>query len=450
MEHSSDEGKVVQGERKVSNFLYRLYLLYLASYLLHLTARAAILAVIRFDLVLFAIITILLVLEGDKLKGRLRDECTTVLGILFLYVVISLPFVEWPGSVLRNNLSIFIKSIAFFFFTILIVDNERRLKGFVNVFIFCELFRVLEPLYLHLMYGYWGSNTYIGAGEFVDRLSGAPSDIINPNGLAFVIATVYPFIHYLWNGNKLLGRIGYVAVASMILYAMVLTMSRSGLVALAVIYWNIWLRSRHKLLMVAVAALAASLLWANMTDYQKDRYLSLTGSKEARSSATFYGRLGEYDTGFVTITKKPLVGHGLGTSLEAYFNVQNNPHISHVLYLEIWIELGIIGLAIYLMFIQRIYKMLNKVKKVLSQLHDLYSSLNLKDHQQDLIFYKNLLNILTSCFWMFMFFSLAQYGLSEIFWYLIAGLSVVLYRIVNTARHDAEKRLQVPIAVGRR
>lgn len=442
MPNLSGEGNIIQGGRIVSNFLYRLYLLYLASYLLHLTARASIFAVMRLDLVLFLMITILLVLESDKLKERFGNECSSILGILLLYIVISLPFVEWPGSVLRNNLPEFIKAIAFFFFTVLIIDNEHRLKGFVGVFVICELFRVLEPLYLHLMYGYWGSNTYIGAGEFVDRLSGAPSDIINPNGLAFVIATVYPFIHYLWNGKKLLGRMAYVAVIPMLLYAMVLTMSRSGLVALAVIGWNIWIHSRHKLFMVAVAVLAATLLWANMTDYQKDRYLSLTGTKEARSSATLYGRLSEYSTGFITIMKKPVVGHGLGTSLEAYFNIQHNPHVSHVLYIEIWVELGIIGLIIFLVFLRRIYRALNEAKKELSRMIDQYTSLNQVDHQRDVILYNNLLKILISCFWMFLIFSFAQYGLSEIFWYLLAGLSVVLLRMVNIAKTKRETLLQ--------
>lgn len=448
MPHLSGERNIIQGRRIVSNFLYRLYLLYLASYLLHLTARASLFAVIRLDLVLFLMITILLVLESDKLKERIGNECSSILGILLLYIVISLPFVEWPGSVLRNNLSEFIKAIAFFFFTILIIDNERRLKGYVSVFVICELFRVLEPLYLHLVYGYWGSATYIGTGEFADRLSGAPSDIINPNGLAFVIATVYPFIHYLWNGKNKLGRMAYVAVTPMLLYAMVLTMSRSGLVALAVIGWNIWIHSRHKLFMVGMAVLATSLLWANMTDYQKDRYLSLTGTKEARSSATFYGRLSGFSEGFVIIMNKPIVGHGLGTSREANYNLQSNAHVTHILYYEIWIELGLIGLVIFLVFLRRIYRALNEAKKELSRILDLYTSLNQVNHQRDVILYKNLLKILISCFWMFLIFSFSQYGLSEIFWYLLAGLSVVLLRMVNIAKTERETQLQSFSSIG--
>ena len=44
---------------------------------------------------------------------------------------------------------------------------------------------------------YWGDAAHIGGGEFLNRLSGAPSDVINPNGLAFVIIIALPFMYLL-------------------------------------------------------------------------------------------------------------------------------------------------------------------------------------------------------------------------------------------------------------
>ena len=60
-----------------------------------------------------------------------------------------------------------------------------------------QVWRVLEPLYMHLRSGYWGDFTSLGNWEYMDRLSGSPYDIINPNGLGFVIIMTLPLLHFL-------------------------------------------------------------------------------------------------------------------------------------------------------------------------------------------------------------------------------------------------------------
>src|ERR1700752_2810016 len=109
------------------------------------------------------------------------------------------------------------------------------------VFLCCQTFRVLEPVYLHVTIGYWGSSAHVSAWEAFDRLSGAPSDTVNPNGLAAIVLTIIPLLHYLTAG-KVLGRLTYVSVLPMLLWALVLTASRSGMVGLAGILGLVWLK----------------------------------------------------------------------------------------------------------------------------------------------------------------------------------------------------------------
>lgn len=419
------------GDKTVGNITFYLYLLYLSSYLLHFTARLHVLGAIRFDLVLFITVTLMLIAESDKLSGRFNNTSSQNLFILLGYIIISLPLVEWPGSVLRENVSNFIKVIAFFYFTILIIDTDTRLKQFVFVFMACEIFRIIEPLYLHFATGYWGDHTYLGAGEYANRLSGAPSDIINPNGLAFVIATVFPFVHYLWGSSTWKSKICYLFLVPMFLSALILTLSRSGLIALMVVIWDIFIKSSYKLLIVLLAVTISIVIWENLTDIEKDRYLSLTGSTEYRGSATFYSRIHGFSKGYTTILEKPIVGHGLGTSKEALFNKLGVPALSHILYEEVWIELGIIGFIIYMLFIKSIYDTLKDIGKKYIEINKLSSDENMYDVSNKGDYDRYLMNALFACFWMFLLFSFAQYGVSEFHWYLIAGLSTVLNRKIG-------------------
>ena len=69
-----------------------------------------------------------------------------------------------------------------------------------------QVWRVLEPLYMHLKSGYWGDYASLGNWEYMNRLSGSPYDIINPNGLGFVIIMTLPM-------TAVPGETGYDAAA---------------------------------------------------------------------------------------------------------------------------------------------------------------------------------------------------------------------------------------------
>ena len=183
-------------EYNVSNLLFWLYIYFIIDFFLHLSARIPGYGHIRPTLLLVLLITAGLFTQSSKLHSVTNDHILKRIKYLIYYLILTLPIVEWPGSVL-NNLSEFIKAIVFFFFTALIIDSEYRLKIFLFIYTFSQTFRVLEPLYLNVTEGYWGSNTHLGYGEFADRLAGAPVDVINPNGLGFVIVTIIPFLYYL-------------------------------------------------------------------------------------------------------------------------------------------------------------------------------------------------------------------------------------------------------------
>lgn len=408
--------------RKASAFTFGLFILFLLDFFLHLSARIPGYAALRPTLLLVIAIAVSLIMQRERFAGWTKDPLVKSLLLLFGYILVSLPLVEWPGSVVKNNLDAFVKAVVFFFFSALLVDSPKRLKIFLWVFVGCQVIRVLEPLYLHITEGYWGSSTYMGHGEFSQRLSGAPSDIINPNELGFVIATAVPFLHYLlWPGSKK-AKCLYLALMPLLLYALILTQSRGALLALLVVAFFVFRQSSKKFMLILVAIGIALASWQVMNPEQKDRYLSLIGDSHTKNAASAEGRLEGMMREFQIGLERPIVGHGLGTTPEAKVHILGDRQASHNLYAELLIELGLIGAIIFLAYMAQIHKKLRVISIFIFTDGSGASGR----------FYRNLRYALTAVFWMYVVYSINYWGLSQYYWYLFGGLVLVFYKLSLT------------------
>lgn len=394
-----------------------LYLLFTMSWFLHLTTRVPFLGSIRFDLLLLTAVFVTSVSLGKlNILAHGRERSGKVLGILFFYCILSAPFVEWPGSVL-NNIPNFIKAVVFYFFTVSLIDSERRLKIFIFVFLAVQCFRIFEPLYLHLTTGYWGSFASMGDSEFMNRLSGAPFDIINPNGLAFVIITVLPFLHYV-SSLSIKYRIVYLLTLPMLIYALILTGSRSGIIGLLAFLAGFIIKSKKKLLLIGIVSVCILVVFAKLSPEEKDRYFSLV-DPSAKNRLTVEDRVTGLIKEFGVALQRPFFGHGLGTSSETNWNLLSSGYLSHNLYVEIAQELGFIGLIIFFFYIgsiiQNLMSATRDLKKVTASKSFLGSVLSATQIWL-------LVNIICS---------FASYGLSGYMWYLFGGLSVTVRRLIQ-------------------
>lgn len=413
----------------MEKFGFNLYQLFIVSWFLHLTSRFPALGIIRFDLLLILILFWLSFAEKSSKKSAKDEpnETVKILKILIIYTILTIPVVEWPGSVIRTGIPNFIKAIVFFFFTVKFVTSKDKLDKFIYTFLLCQTFRVFEPVYLHLTEGYWGSRASMAGWEYMDRLSGAPYDVINPNGLAFVIDTVIPFFYFLffisWK-NKIISSIAMPVC----IYALVLTGSRSGLIGLLIILLGIWFKSKRKTLFACIMVVLAAIIFVNLSANMQDRYFSIFSSN-TKSAATAKGRLSGIVADFNVALHRPFFGHGLGTSLEANANFGGKAQISHNLFAEISQELGFIGLILYLFFIKSILSNFTKSIRIFKHLK----------YAKPFLFEVN--NAMQVWLGMNIVFSFASYGLSSYEWYLFAGLSVVTLKLAKEEKTvvEAEK-----------
>jgi putative inorganic carbon (hco3(-)) transporter len=415
-------------ERGTRNVAFVLFCAFLLSYFLHLTKRVPAMGTIHFDLLLAAATALAVAVAGRRVAER-RVHATTPwermdpvairIWILVAYIIVTIPFVEWPGSVLRNNLEPFAKSLCFFFFVVATVDTTRKLKALLAVYVFTQVYRVLEPLVMHVKSGYWGAFTSIGNWELMNRLSGSPWDIINPNGLGFVVIVTLPMLHFLIRPNTLPRKLLWGAVAVAMCYALVLSASRSSFLAFLFLCLLVIWRSRHRVTLLTVAVFGGIIALSLMTGLQKGRYLSIV-SNDAPGAETAHERIEGVIADFKVSLRRPLVGHGLGTSREANAHFGNRDQLSHDLYTEAAEELGYIGLALLLALIWSFLRACRIAQKVASAAGT---------GDERLQFLHTVASSLVVVVAVDLFFSFASYGLSEPYWYFYGGISVVTARL---------------------
>jgi putative inorganic carbon (HCO3(-)) transporter len=417
----------------MSSLGFGLYLLFMCSWFLHVPARFPVLEGVRADLSLVALIFLLCLGSGaGGQQPTVKLSTRTWLWALVIYAAVAIPMVEWPGSVVKVGYPKFFKAFVFYYFTATLVTTPKRLTYMLVVFLGCMTFRVLEPLYLHETTGYWGSGATTDSGTLY-RLSGAPSDVVNPNGLAFIILTVLPFMHYLTEGRAL-GRVIYLGLLPPLLYALVLTGSRSGLVGLAGMFALVWLKSSHKVGLLLAAVAICAFAAPRLSDGFADRYLSLVSDK-TENGGTVELRKHHLQENWKVAMKRPLFGFGLGTSREANFHFGTTDQPSHNLYIETVQEIGLVGLVMFLAVVGSVLGALRKAGHMFRQATNPPAVL------------KGLVPALQVFIGMNILFSFASYGLSSYEWYLSAGLTEVIVRLARTVEAAPAAQAQPAMAV---
>lgn len=398
---------------QATKFAFMLYMFYMLSFFLRLPSRLPVLGALRIDLLLVASVFLLITIA--KIKEQEKSNISKYILTLFVYSIVVLPFTTWPGTVIAKGLPEFIKAAIFFLFTYKLVLSEQRLKVMLYIFIFANTFRVIEPLYLNITQDYWGSKTSFGWDQ-VNRLAGSPADIINANGLAFVIASILPFYHYLFGTKSIWRKVIYWGLLPILLYTMSLTLSRSGLLAVAIIYGVIFIKSNRKALLTAMGVCGVIIFFASLNEIQRDRYLSIFDS-DTKSAGSAEGRLSGWKRDFDVALVKPIFGHGLGTSREANWNIGGNDQPSHNLWIEVLQELGLIGLIIFIFYTKEIYKGFRMTERAVGKKPD------------NAGFIQSCIPAMQVWLSMNFLFSFASYGLSSYEWYLFGGLSAVMLRL---------------------
>jgi O-antigen ligase len=232
--------------------------------------------------------------------------------------------------------------------------EESEFHGITAITILGGIGTALYAIFSH---GYDGGRlTLIGAGGISADPNQFATSFILPIGLALAIG--------LATRTTLL-RIACFAGVALMLVGILMTASRGGVVAVAVLLIYFAFRSRHRIQIFAVGA--ASIAMTAFFPTVWGRFVHDEGALGSGSGRTFI-----WEVGWRAIKEHWLVGTGIGSFPETYDanflavfqqQLQGWHRPSHNIIVGSWVELGIIGLAVVLWAWFRSFRQLSAIPK---------------------------------------------------------------------------------------
>ena len=223
-----------------------------------------------------------------------------------------------------------------------LICTQQRLLGTIRVLVFVE---AVGSLWLYRQYYILHWDVPVG-----------PSSDANYEALAIVM--VLPLAIYLVGSDpSRLSRLLALASAPLLGFAVIVTQSRGGLLALGVIALTAWLSARRKALMLAgcaVAMLLALALGPSVT-WERFHQIRVSGDAETGAEVSTRTRIELWRGGLAMIRSNPITGVGLdqfktlvGDYNPKLYNVIDRNYIAHNTYVQLGAEGGLPTLALFI------------------------------------------------------------------------------------------------------
>jgi O-antigen ligase len=274
--------------------------------------------------------------------GKLTDfpiELKMVLSIALLGVAF-IPAAQVPKDSIDVLTDTYSKVVIIFILFINLVDTRARLLGIIR---------------LTVLYGTWIALEAIkryAAGQLGmenRRIIGAVGGMFNnPNDLAISFDLLLPLAIILFLLSKGVLRFVYLGCAVVFAAGVVVTFSRGGFLGLgasgALMLWKLSRKNRGAAIGIVVLVLAL-FLFAMPSGYSSR--ISSISSEELDATGSSWERQELLKRAFNVALHHPIVGIGMGN----FHSFSLGEKVAHNSYVEIWAELGLLGLAAYLVLI---------------------------------------------------------------------------------------------------
>lgn len=282
---------------------------------------------------------------------------------LAAWAVATVPLSYWPGGSVSFLLDIYFKTLIVFWLLCNVVNTLPRLQ-----LIAWGLSLMALPLAATGIENFLtGAYLEQGGGAGASRIVGYVAPLTaNPNDLALMLNLILPLSIALFLGNtKMSARMTLLFCIALIVGGIIATFSRAGFLTLAVTFasylWSLRKRPERKFAAAAliIALAGVPILLPNyverlstITDIESDP----TGSAQSRWSDTV-------EAAKYTL-RHPFVGAGVGQNILAMNEVRGNTWKEvHNVYLQYSVELGLPGLALFLMLLVSCLKSARQVQR---------------------------------------------------------------------------------------
>ena len=268
----------------------------------------------------------------------------TGLGVL---AALTIPFSLWPGGSLAV-LTDFGKTAAIFVLLSHVVTTMARLRLAAWLLTWMAIGLGVFALYNFM------TGAMIDQGANQDRLVGNEGALTkNPNDLALMVNLLLPLTVGLFLASKeAWQRLVLFTAVGVEAATVVLTYSRGGAVTLAVIVLAyLWkLRRQSERSFIYVGLLAAVLTLPLLPSSYFDRMSTIT-NVEADRTGSAQERISDMIIAGKTILANPIIGAGMGMNMLVMREARGGWLGVHNVYLEHALDLGLIGLGIFLVLL---------------------------------------------------------------------------------------------------
>jgi putative inorganic carbon (hco3(-)) transporter len=380
------------------------------------------LAALHADTLLAGFLLISLAIH-KKLKGEkfifLRDRMTLLLMMMAMALALSVPMSVWPSNSVKT-LTDFLRTIMYYLLIVNIVTDEKRLKGFIWMFILASGYNAISSAI-----AYFEGSLMLAQGiERAISLLGS-----DPNTLAVSLDLAIPFMvfAFVWTKNRFL-RIALVVLSAAAIFTVAITGSRAGVIGLVLVLFFVWLLSPKRILTASVFLLVMAIGWVVLPPQYKTRYSSIFNSEV---DASTQGRFNAWKAGVNMFMARPLTGVGVGNFPVAYASGDYSDRGSwlnaHSLYVQFIAELGMVGV---LTFVPLVFYLMRRNFPLRERLKE-------EQITDDVV--KWVSYAITCSVGALFFTSVFGHSLFRLHWYWCCGLTVVLWALVD---RQAERNQQ--------
>jgi O-antigen ligase len=308
-----------------------------------------------------------------KLSARTASFSRTA-GALVVLAVVTAPFSIWPGEsfhFLTQQLPVMAAAVIV---CCKISYTWEVLRGIMRILIVAAVALALAAL-----------------SAFHGGRAGASASY-DTNDLAYVLVSILPLaLAFALTARTKVKRLINAAVCAVLLIALLLTSSRGGLIGLVAMLAVIVLvplkrpqdgKSRNRIVLPVAGLVCASMLvWSYLPAETRDRLSSVLqlGSDYNMDAANKTGRSGIWERNFQAALRRP-VGYGVDSIQMVDFRNGGMFKTAHNSYLQVLVELGFLGLLLFMRMYVLAWRALQRVRQ------NLLAAAPSEEHDQVLVF----------------------------------------------------------------